>query len=223
MTDTLTDQTPLTAPDTRHVVTNPAILYFGTPVVLVSTRNADGTANLAPFSSAFWLGDRAVLGASHGSQTYGNLRRTGQAVIALPSSDQADVVNRLALTTGNPSPAAYKLARGYAHVADKFARAGLTQVPAELVDAPIPAETPIALEAEVVAFHSEPGSDGAPVTELRVVRVHVHPELLLPGRPNRIDPDRWRPLIMSFQQLYGLTPRVASSRLASIDEEAYRR
>lgn len=217
MTDTLTE------PAARHVVTNPAILYFGTPVVLVSTRNADGTANLATFSSAFWLGDRAVLGVSHGSQTYANLRRTGQAVIALPSSDQADVVNRLALTTGNPNPAAYKLARGYAKVADKFGRAGLTPVPAQLVDAPVPAETPIALEAEVVAFHSEPGTDGAPVTELRVVRVHAHPELLPPGRPNRIDPDRWRPLIMSFQQLYGLTPRVAPSRLATIDEEAYRR
>ena len=45
-----------------HCVTEPNILYFGTPVVLVSTLNEDGTANLAPISSAFWLGWRGVIG-----------------------------------------------------------------------------------------------------------------------------------------------------------------
>jgi flavin reductase (DIM6/NTAB) family NADH-FMN oxidoreductase RutF len=39
-----------------HVTIEPAILYFGTPVVLISTQNEDGTANLAPMSSAWWLG-----------------------------------------------------------------------------------------------------------------------------------------------------------------------
>lgn len=35
-----------------HTVIEPNILYFGTPVVLISTENADGTPNLAPMSSA---------------------------------------------------------------------------------------------------------------------------------------------------------------------------
>ncbi|MGI8308307.1 hypothetical protein [Saccharopolyspora hattusasensis] len=35
----------------------PSILYFGTPVVLLSTENSDGTANLAPMSSA-WAHDQ---------------------------------------------------------------------------------------------------------------------------------------------------------------------
>ena len=30
----------------------PAILYFGTPVVLIGTCNEDGSYNLAPMSSA---------------------------------------------------------------------------------------------------------------------------------------------------------------------------
>jgi len=34
-----------------HRTVDPAILYFGTPVVLVSTENEDGSANLAPMSS----------------------------------------------------------------------------------------------------------------------------------------------------------------------------
>ena len=39
-----------------HQVSEPAILYFGTPVVLISTQNENGSYNLAPMSSAFWLG-----------------------------------------------------------------------------------------------------------------------------------------------------------------------
>jgi flavin reductase (DIM6/NTAB) family NADH-FMN oxidoreductase RutF len=35
-----------------HRIAEPAILYFGTPVVLIGTSNEDGTPNLAPMSSA---------------------------------------------------------------------------------------------------------------------------------------------------------------------------
>jgi hypothetical protein len=46
--------------------------------------------------------------------------------------------------------------------------------------------------------------------------------VLVPGEPDRIDPDRWRPLIMSFQHFYGLTPRLRGSTLVSIPESSYR-
>ena len=53
--------------------------------------------------------------------------------------------------------------------------------------------------------------------------MHVHEQLLVPGKRDRIDPDRWRPLIMSFQQFYGLAPeRLHDSTLARISEELYR-
>jgi flavin reductase (DIM6/NTAB) family NADH-FMN oxidoreductase RutF len=45
-----------------HVTITPSVLYFGTPVVLLSTENADGTFNLAPMSSAWALGQVIVLG-----------------------------------------------------------------------------------------------------------------------------------------------------------------
>ncbi len=48
--------------DAPHVVLEPAILYLGTPVVLISTVNEDDSHNLAPMSSAFWLGWRCMLG-----------------------------------------------------------------------------------------------------------------------------------------------------------------
>src|SRR5262249_16789959 len=63
--------TPINAPSETpmHVVTDPAILYFGTPVVLISTLNEDGSANLAPMSSAWWLRGRCMLGLDPTSKT----------------------------------------------------------------------------------------------------------------------------------------------------------
>jgi flavin reductase (DIM6/NTAB) family NADH-FMN oxidoreductase RutF len=79
-----------------HQSISPAILYLGTPVVLVSTVNENGTYNLAPMSSAFWLGWRCLLGFEGVSKTPQNLVRSGECVLNLPSSEQVDVVNRLA-------------------------------------------------------------------------------------------------------------------------------
>src|SRR5262249_33768200 len=59
-----------------HVTIEPAIHYFGTPVVLISTLNPDGGANLAPMSSAWWLRDRCLLGLDPTSRTVENLLRT---------------------------------------------------------------------------------------------------------------------------------------------------
>jgi hypothetical protein len=41
------------------------------------------------------------------------------------------------------------------------------------------------------------------------------------GHTNRVDPDKWKPLIMSFQQFYSLGDRVHSSTLAEIPERLY--
>lgn len=76
-----------------HVSIDPAILYLGTPVVLLSTTNEDGTPNLAPISSAFWLGHTATLGLGLASHSLANLRRTRELVINLPSHDQVDAVD----------------------------------------------------------------------------------------------------------------------------------
>ena len=68
-------QPSLTAPPVPgHVTITPSILYFGTPVVLLSTENADGTFNLAPMSSAWALGQVIVLGLGAAGQTARNLR-----------------------------------------------------------------------------------------------------------------------------------------------------
>jgi flavin reductase (DIM6/NTAB) family NADH-FMN oxidoreductase RutF len=68
-----------------HARIEPGILYFGTPVVLISTLNEDGSPNLAPMSSAFWLGWRAMLGLGGRSKTTQNMLRTGECVLNLPA------------------------------------------------------------------------------------------------------------------------------------------
>ena len=58
---------------------------------------------------------------------------------------------------------------------------------------------------------------------MRLQRVSADPSVLEDGRTDHIDPDKWRPLIMSFQKFYGLSDaQVHGSKLASIPERMYR-
>ena len=210
-----------------HKISDPSILYFGTPVVLIGTTNEDMSYNLAPISSVFWLGWRAMIGISAYSKTTQNLLRTGECTLNLPSVNEVDAVNRLALTTGaDPVPEA-KRQRGYRFEADKFGISGLTPVAAGLVQAPLAAECPVQLEAVLMGTHSiadeNPAQRGRLLSlELKMVRVHLDEAILMDGHSNRVDPDKWRPLIMSFQQFYGLGQQVHPSTLAQIPERLYR-
>ena len=210
-----------------HKISEPAILYFGTPVVLISTMNEDGSYNLAPMSSAFWLGWRCIIGMATTSKTVQNLMRTKQCVLNLPSVNEVQAVNNLALKTGAyPVPEA-KQARGYYYEPDKFGVASFTPVPSQKVDAPRVRECPVQLEAHVATIHPI-GEDneqqrGRIVTmELKIVQVYLEESIIMDSDQNRIDPDKWRPLIMSFQQFYGLGQQVHASSLASIPEYKYR-
>ena len=208
-----------------HRAQHPGILYFGTPVVLISTLNEDRSANLAPISSIFWLGWRCMIGVGAAAHTTANLLRTGECVINLPAVDQASAVDRLALTTGSPHGPDGKARRGYVSCADKFARAGLTAEPSELVAAPRVKQCPAQLEAKVAWKHQMAQNDwqgGAICFELRVLRIHLEDSIMMAGEPDRVDPDLWRPLIMSFQKFYGLGPRLDPASLAQIPESLYR-
>jgi flavin reductase (DIM6/NTAB) family NADH-FMN oxidoreductase RutF len=198
-----------------HVVPGLKVLYFGTPVVLISTVNPDGTANLAPMSSAWWLGQSAMLGMGDRSQTAANLRRHGECVLNLPSSAMAGAVDRIALTTGRAEVSSGKRAQGYRHVADKFALGGFTRQPSELVGPPRVAECPIQLECRVTGARPFGGPGGrATGFEVEVLRAYVEEDLVVPGT-SHIDPLRWDPLIMKFTEFFGGGVNVHGSRLAA--------
>jgi flavin reductase (DIM6/NTAB) family NADH-FMN oxidoreductase RutF len=202
-----------------HIQSEPGILYFGTPIVLTSTVNENGAFSLAPMSSAFWLGWRWILGLAAGSKTPQNMRRTGECVLNLLSADLVKSVDRLALTTGtNPVPET-KLRRGYRFEHDKFALAGLTPIASETIAAPRVVECPVQLEAKVEAVHGLAENDETmrgriDILEVRIQRVFLDESILMDSEGDRIDPDKWRPLIMSFQHFYGLGSKLHGSTLA---------
>ena len=209
-----------------HVPVEPSILYLGTPVVLLSTLNEDSSLNVAPMSSAWWLGWSCMLGLGAKGHTAQNLLREKECVLNLPSVEQVSAVNRLARTTGsNPLPA-HKAAMGYRHEKNKLDVARLTSEGSDLVRPARVAECPIQLEAVLETVHpfgTRPDKDPSALAfEVRIVRAHVDPSLLVVREKDRVDPDKWRPLLMSFCRFYGLGEQVFESTLAQIPESAYR-
>lgn len=214
---------------------SPAIFYWGTPVVLITTENEDGTFNIAPMSSAWWLGNRCMLGLGAISQTTINLIRTKQCVLNLASDCMEGAINALARTTGAKGVLTaaedtgylyFKRMNGYNYVHDKFGHSGLTPIPSDLVRPARVAECPAQMEAELKGVYEmmqDADTKGFIALEVKVLRTHVHETIRMSGHANRIDPDKWNPMIMSFQELYGLAPKkVSQSILARINEEGYR-
>ncbi|MGK5508187.1 flavin reductase family protein [Brevibacillus formosus] len=199
-----------------HKVIEPKILYFGTPVVLISTLNEDNSANLAPMSSAWWLNQSCMLGMSSSSQTVANLLRERECVLNLPSSNLAHAVDRLALLTGrNPVPER-KTNVGYRFEPDKFGTARLTPQDSDLIRPPRVAECPVQLEAIVEQVHNFELPSSLKAIEVKIIRVHVDEQILMTGEENYIDPEKWSPLIMNFCEFFGLSPKLHPSRLAPV-------
>ncbi|MFP3991220.1 flavin reductase family protein [Streptomyces sp. E11-3] len=197
-----------------HVVPGLKVLYFGTPVVLISSLNKDGTSNLAPMSSAWWLGQSCMLGLGNSGQTTANLLRERECVLNLPSSAMVDAVDRIALTTGKSAVPDHKAAQGYRYEPDKFSAAQLTEQASELVRAPRVAECPVQLECRVVSTH--PFGSPAPhatAFQVEVLRAHVEEDLVIPGT-HYVDPLGWDPLIMKFCEFFGGGHNVHPSKLA---------
>ena len=156
-----------------------------------------------------------MLGLGSMGKTSDNLIRTRECVINLPSQQQVTQVDRLALTTGkNPVPER-KLSWGYRYEPDKFDVAGLTPMPSLDVRPPRIAECPVQMEGIVHEWRPFGKNVSANAFEVHIVRLHVEESLLIgeQSRPH-IDPQKWRPLIMSFCRFFARGDEVHPSRLA---------
>jgi flavin reductase (DIM6/NTAB) family NADH-FMN oxidoreductase RutF len=190
-------ETTAPASGRTHLRIEPSILYFGTPVVLLSTVNEDGSPNLAPMSSAWALGYTVLLGLGPNGKTVENLRRQGECVVNLPDAALWTHVERLAPLTGrDPVPEAK--AQRFRFEPRKFEAAALTPDPSELVAAPRVRECPLQLEATVSAIRPIGPDGGNVAVEVEVVRVHAAPEVVVEGT-NHVDPAVWTPLLYVFR------------------------
>lgn len=193
---------------TDHVAVTPSILYFGTPVVLLSTENENGSVNLAPMSSAWALGQVIVLGLGSAGQTARNLHSRPDVVASLPSPAQWPAVERLAPLTGRTDIPAHKR-DVFRYEQDKFAAAGLHPIPSDLVRPPRVAECPLHLEARATRVRPDASGDFL-IVEAEVLKVHADPHIVVPGTQH-IDPVAWSPLIYNFRHYFGLGPELGHS------------
>ena len=183
------------------------ILYFGTPVALVSTCNRDGSTNLTALSSLWALGQRIVLGINPGSQGAENLRQRKQCVINLPTPSLWRAVEAIGRTTGRDPVPAEKREMGYRFEPDKFRAGGLTPL-ASVTVAPLRvAECPLQVEARVVSIHESAPVPVDPAARFLIVealatKVHAQADIVVPGA-QRIDTDAWNPLFYVFRHYFG--------------------
>ncbi|MFB4273224.1 flavin reductase family protein [Nonomuraea sp. GTA35] len=198
----------MTDPAIDHVTIEPSVLYFGTPVALLSTENPDGSFNLAPMSSAWALDKVIVLGLGEEGQSARNLAERPELVINLPAPHQWEAVERLAPLTGRHPVPATKHA-GCRFEPDKFGAAGLRPEPSDGVRPPRVAECPLQFEARAQRVRQDVSASFV-IVEAVVTRVHADPRLVVPGTQH-VDPAAWSPLIYNFRHYFGLGPQLGHS------------
>ncbi|WP_339818412.1 flavin reductase family protein [Paenibacillus sp. FSL R7-0216] len=187
--------------DDTHLI-QPKILYYGTPVVLLTTLNEDGSTNISPISSSWALGNHIVLGIGLGGKAAENVQRCRECVINLPDPSLWEQVERLAPTTGkNPVPIE-KAAQGFMYQSDKFAASGLASIPSQQVRPARIRECPLQIEAVVEDFRAPAYAPFFAIVETRAVAVHARRDLVI--GEHHIDPRLWSPLIYNFRHYFGL-------------------
>ena len=192
-------------PDIAFKTIKPKILYFGTPVALITTIDEFGRPNIGPMSSVWALGYKLVLGLGCDGKTFSNLINQKECVVNIPSINLHQNIESIARLTGaNPVPEDKK--NLYRYESDKFTAGKFSAIEAQVVKPPAIAECPIQLEAvleqySIIDFDPDGSPDVAAVT-VKVVNVRVH-ENLVTGT-GHINPDHWSPLIYNFRHYYGL-------------------
>jgi flavin reductase (DIM6/NTAB) family NADH-FMN oxidoreductase RutF len=180
----------------------PKILYYGTPVILLTTLNEDGTVNISPLSSSWALGNYIILGLGVGGKAFENVKRHPECVINIPGPNLWKNVESLAPYTGkNPVPEEKRI-HGFTYNPEKYETSKLTAVESETVQPTRILECPIQIEAKVNAVRVPDYSEDFSIVETEAIHVHAHENMII--EENHINPDKWSPLIYNFRHYYGL-------------------
>ena len=144
------------------------------PIGWISTVDADGRPNLAPYSFFNAFCDAPpIVGFSSGGRkdSQRNAEATGEFVVNLATRKHADAMNRSSLP--------------YPPGVSEFERAGLTPAPSRLVRPPRVADAPASLECKLLLALPLKDLDGNPTANTlilgQVVGVHIDPAFLKDG------------------------------------------
>jgi flavin reductase (DIM6/NTAB) family NADH-FMN oxidoreductase RutF len=172
------------------------------PIAFVSTLNAAGQGNLAPFSY-FVLGGNGPpscafsptldrnLGSKH---TLDNIRATGEYVINICTRPLAERINKASFE--------------YPGDVDEFDIAGFTRASSIRVQPPRVAECPVSLECrlfQIVPHGNAPGAANYVIGEILVI--HADDSVCVDGVPD--------------ERLYGLVARGGADRWVSLRSEDF--
>ena len=146
-----------------------ACLIAPRPLALITTRDASGTPNIAPYNSYAGLATHPpMLGVSFSQRagqdknTLANIKATGVFVVNLVPRFLADIMNTAAEGIGKE---------------DDFARLGLTRAQAGTVDCPRIGESPASLECTVTGILPLPPSQ-CEFVAAQIVGVHLRDEYI---------------------------------------------
>ena len=156
------------------------------PIAFVSSLNAAGTSNLAPYSffNAFAsrppivaIGPAIAAKTGTPKDTWLNILETGEATISVVTYSMVHKVN----LASSPYPGDV----------DEFVKAGFTKAPSTLVKPPFVAESPYAMECrlmENIELRRDIGGNGN-LMLLEVVAFHVSDSVMVDGKidPRRMD------------------------------------
>lgn len=161
------------------------------PIAWVSSVDADGVANLAPFSYFMAITDEPPTiafscspRAGNRKDTLRNVEATGEFVVNVVDDDRAEQMN---LSSGD-----------YPAEVDEFAITRLTPAPSLVVKAPRVAEAPISMECKVVRILPV---GRAHLTLGEIVQWHVRDDVY-DAATGRLDMHRLRPVGRLTGNLY---------------------
>jgi len=144
------------------------------PIGWISSCDADGKVNLAPYSFFNALCYKPPLigfASTSWKDTVGNVQATGEFVWNLVTMDLAQAMNKTSATVPPE--------------VDEFTISGLTKLPSQLVKPPRVAESPVSFECRLSQIIQLQGADGTKAdswfTIGEVVAVHIDKRLIKDG------------------------------------------
>ena len=180
----------------------PKIMYYGTPTLLLTTLNEDGSTNISPMSSSWALGDCIVLGIGLGGKALENLKRHNECVINLPSPDLWRNVEKISSFTGLKEIPDDKKKIGFTFLKDKYQAAELSPLPSKTVLPTRIKECPIQIEAVVKDIRIPEYNALFAIVETQVLHFHAAESII--KNEHYINPSEWSPLIYNFRHYFGL-------------------
>lgn len=170
-------------------------LYYGFPVLLLTTTDNDGNFNVSPISSSISLNNKIIIGISKGGKTYDNLVSGSDAVINIPNFKLWKEVEELGRLTGKDTLSENQIKWGVQKCEDKASKVKLHTESAIDITSPRIVECPIQVECKNTGVEDK---GKFILVELDVINTWIDSDLL--NDNDSFNSSKWKPLIYNFRE-----------------------